>query len=63
MDQPKISGTLVGVDGNAFALMGAFQRDARRAGWLKAEIDKILETAMSGNYDQLVATLAECYEN
>ena len=59
----KISGTLVGVDGNAFSLMGAFKRDAKRAGWPADEIDKVLEKAMSGNYDNLIATLAACYEN
>ena len=59
---PKIQGTLVGVDGNAFSLMGAFKRDARKAGWPQSEIDKVLEKAMSGNYDNLIATLDDCYE-
>lgn len=50
--------TLVGLNDNAYALMGAFDRAARRAKWPQADIDKVLAEAKSGNYDNLVATLA-----
>ena len=33
----KVKMQLVGLDGNAFSLMGAFQREARRQGWTQAE--------------------------
>lgn len=36
---------LVGVDGNAYAVMGAFSRQARREGWTQEEIDLVLEEA------------------
>ena len=49
---------LCGIDGNAFMLMGAFSRQARRDGWTKDEIDAVIEECKSGNYDHLVATLA-----
>jgi hypothetical protein len=49
---------LVGLNGNAFSLMGAFQHQAREEGWSHAEIDAVLKEAMSGDYDHLVATLA-----
>jgi hypothetical protein len=43
----QITLELAGLDGNAFSLMGAFQRQARREGWSKeeinAEIDNMLE--------------------
>lgn len=55
----KVNLTLVGLDGNAFALMGAFNRQARREGWTKEEIDFVLTKAKSGNYDNLVSTLAD----
>ena len=49
--------TLDGVNGNAFALMGHFQKEARRAGWSKEEIDLVLNEARSSDYDHLVQTL------
>lgn len=59
----EVSLKLVGLDGNIFALMGAFQRQARREGWTKQEIDKVLNECKSGNYDHAVATLMEHCEN
>ena len=35
----KVKLELVGLDGNAFFLMGAFQRQARREKWTQEEID------------------------
>jgi len=48
---------LVGLDGNAFYLMGAFSQAARRQGWTKEEIDKILTECKSSDYDHLLVTL------
>ena len=48
---------LVGLDGNAFYLLGAFQRAARRQGWDKEDIQKVIEEAKAGNYDHLLFTL------
>jgi hypothetical protein len=53
----KVKLNLVGLDGNAFSLMGAFQRAARRQGWEKTEIDAVLNKCTSGNYDNLLSTL------
>jgi hypothetical protein len=49
--------TLEGLDGNAFGLMGAFQRHARRQGWTKEEIKVVLDECTSGDYDHLLQTL------
>lgn len=49
---------MVGQDGNAFNLMGGFTQQARRDGWDKADIDLVINEAMSGNYDHLLTTLA-----
>ena len=54
----KVRLRLVGVDGNAFSLLGAFRRAASREGWTEAEIKKVTDRAMMGDYDNLVATLA-----
>jgi len=53
----KIKLDLVGLDGNAFALMGAFQKQAQREGWTKDEIKVVLDKCTSGDYDNLIVTL------
>ena len=50
---------LVGLDGNAFSLMGAFKREARKQGWVKEDIDKVMEECQSGDYNHLLATLSD----
>lgn len=55
---PKfVEGSLVGIDGNAFSLMGHFYGLARRQGWTRAEIEVVTTKCMSGNYDELIQTL------
>ena len=51
--------TLVGLDGNAYSLMGAFSQAARQQGWTKEEIKVIIDECTSGNYDHLLVTLME----
>lgn len=46
--------TLVGVDGNAFSVMGYTARALRRAG-LRDKVDKMYEEAKSGDYYNLIA--------
>jgi len=48
---------LVGLDGNAFSLMGAFSKNARKQGWTKDEIDKVMTECMAGDYNHLLSTL------
>jgi len=50
---------LVGLDGNAFALMGYFRRAARREGWTPEEIDKVVKEATSNDYNHLLMVLME----
>ena len=45
--------SLVGVDGNAFSVMGYTARALRREG-LRDLVDKMHEEAMSGDYDNLI---------
>jgi uncharacterized membrane protein YsdA (DUF1294 family) len=54
----KVKLKLVGLDGNAFALMGAFKRAAQKQGWTQAEINLVLDKAMSGDYNELLRTLS-----
>lgn len=53
----KVNLKLVGLDGNAFSLMGAFQRQAKREKWTKEEIDCVLTECQSSDYDHLLGTL------
>jgi hypothetical protein len=57
----KVKLKLVGLAGNAFSLMGAFSKAARKDNWTKEETDLVLNEAMSNDYDHLLATLqAHC---
>jgi len=45
---------LIGVDGNAFAVIGFVQRKLREAGNSNEVIDAYRNAAMSGDYDHLL---------
>ena len=53
----KVNVSLVGVDGNAYAIIGTWQKQARREGWTKEEMDAVIDEAKSGNYDHLIQTI------
>lgn len=55
----KIKLRLVGLDGNAFFLMGAFSQQAKREGWTKEDIEVVLKEVQSSDYNHLLATLAD----
>ena len=55
----KINLKLVGMDGNAFFILGAFQKQAKKEGWTGAEIDAVLDKATSGDYNNLLATITD----
>jgi|SRR6266536_389757 len=53
---PDIHVKLVGTDGNAFSILGTVSKAMRRAGLGKTEIDAFMKEAMSGDYNNLLAT-------
>jgi hypothetical protein len=55
----KVRMQLVGLDGNAFSIMGAFQQKARKQGWTEREIREVLNEAMSGDHNHLLATIMD----
>ena len=63
MVDKKITLELVGLNGNAFFLMGAFQQQAQKEGWSKEEIQAVLDEAMCGDYNHLVYTLDSHCQN
>lgn len=59
----KVNLELVGLDGNAFSLMGAFRSQANSEGWSKEEIDFVLTECKSGDYNHLLCTLMNYCES
>ena len=53
----KVTMCLVGLDGNAFNLMGQFSKRARGEGWTKHEIDYVIKQCMSSDYNHLLRVL------
>lgn len=54
---PKVRLNIVGLDGNAFALIGNFQRAARQQGFAADWIDGVVKKMMAGDYDHLLSVL------
>ena len=50
---------LVGLNGNAYALMGAFKKQARKEQWEPEEIQVVLDECMTSDYDHLLCTLMD----
>jgi hypothetical protein len=59
----KVKLRLIGLDGNAFSLMGAFRSQAKKEKWTKEEIEAVLDDAMSGDYNHLLRVLADHCED
>lgn len=53
----KVKLELVGLDDNAFSLLGAFRQAARNQGWSTEEIQSVRDECLSGDYDHLLQTL------
>jgi hypothetical protein len=60
MDKPSVK--LLGRDGNAFAIMGACSKAAKRAGWPKEKVDAVLAEMMGGDYDHLLAVACKHFK-
>lgn len=61
-DLQPVKMQLVGLDGNAFSLLGAFRKEARKQGWDVDSIGKVSSHAISGDYNNLIATLVQFTE-
>lgn len=51
---PQVTVQLTGSDGNAFMLIGACSRAARKAGLTQEQIKEFTSEAMAGDYDHLL---------
>ena len=57
MVDKKVKLKLIGLNSNAFNLMGAFQNQAKKEKWTKEEIKEVLDECRNGDYSHLLATL------
>jgi len=53
---PEIQVQLVGLDGNAFSIMGRVMSALKEAGVPKEEVDEYYAESTSGDYDHLLQT-------
>lgn len=49
--------TLVGQNGNAYHLIGGWSDAAKKNGWSQEDIDRVIEEATSGDYENLLRVL------
>lgn len=56
-EERQVKGSLDGIDGNAFMLMGYFQKLSSQQGFDKEWIKRVLDEARSKDYNHLVDTL------
>ena len=54
---PDITVKIIGVNGNAFCILGICTREMRRHKLSQSEIDSFMSEATSGNYDNLLCTV------
>ncbi len=55
--QKVVSLNLLKVDGNAFSIMGAFRRQAKKENWTDTEIQLVLDEATKSDYNYLLSTI------
>ena len=59
---PQVKVKLVGMDGNAFFIMGRCQQAAKRANLPPEEIKAFAEEASAGDYNHLLATCMKWFD-
>lgn len=56
---PEVEVQLTGNDDNAFAILGSVSKALKRAGVDKSEVEKFMDQATAGDYDNLLSTCME----
>lgn len=54
---------LVGLDGNAFSILGRFRSEARKQGWDADSIGNVVDEATRGDYNHLLSTIMNVTED
>jgi hypothetical protein len=58
--KPKVK--LIGRNGNAFAILGACTKAARKSGWTPASIKLVMDEMTAGDYSHLLATAMRYFD-
>jgi len=58
-DKPVVQ--LSGEDGNAFAIIGACKKAAKKAGWSAGKIKGLMDKMTEGDYDNLLVVAQEYF--
>lgn len=58
----KVILNLSGLDGNAYSLIEAFRANAKKQGWSKEAIDKVITDCKSSDYNHLLCVLMDNIE-
>jgi hypothetical protein len=53
---------LIGIDGNAYSIVGAGEQALRKAGYSRVALDEYREDAFSGDYDHVIQTVMKWTE-
>ncbi len=53
---------LIGIDGNAFMIIGACVKAAKKAKWDAKEIDDLMKEFTSGDYNNLLTVACKHFE-
>jgi len=59
-NKPKLQ--LVGIDGNAYSILGAAVKAAKKAGWTQEMIADFKEEAMADDYQHLLNTVVDQFD-
>jgi len=60
MKKPKLA--ILDDDGNAFIILAKARKAALKAGWNRHQIDKFINEAMSGDYNNLLQTCMKYFD-
>ena len=60
---PKIKGSLDGIDGNAFAILAYYRKQAERQGLAKDHIQEVINEAKTNTYENLVCVIANQFDD
>ena len=55
----KLNFDLIGIDGNAYALIGYARKQAKKLGWSDEEVKDLIKEATNDDYSHLLNTLQE----
>ena len=59
-DRPEVN--LIGRSGNAFAILGACLKAARKAGWAPEKVQAVHDEMIAGDYNHLLAIVVKYFD-